>query len=375
MLANLPARARNLVMGSGLLLWSASAFAAYDLNMTEGVTAISKEVYDLHMLILWICVWIGVAVFGVMFYSIYHHRKSRGAVASQFHESTTMEIIWTVVPMLILIGMAIPATKTLIAMEDTSNPEMTIKVTGYQWKWQYQYVDEDISFFSTLSTPRDQIANDAEKGENYLLEVDNPLVLPVGKKVRILTTAADVIHYWWVPDLGWKRDSIPGFINESWARIDKPGVYRGQCAELCGKDHGFMPIVVIAKAEDDYQAWVAGMRTAEAGEAEAADREWSMDELMAKGGEVYGQHCVACHQANGQGMPGTFPAIDGGAIATGPIEDHIKIVMDGKQGTAMQAFAGQLSDADIAAVITYERNSWSNKAGDAVQPSTIKAQR
>ncbi len=375
MLANLAARARNLLMGSGLLLWSASAFAAYDLNMPKGVTSTSKEVYDLHMLILWICVWIGVVVFGVMIYSIYHHRKSRGAVAAQFHESTTMEIIWTIVPMLILIGMAIPATKALIALEDTSKADMTIKVTGYQWKWQYEYLDEDISFFSTLSTPRNQIANDAEKGEHYLLEVDNALVLPVGKKIRILTTAADVIHSWWVPALGWKRDSIPGFINESWTNIEKPGVYRGQCAELCGKDHGFMPIVVEAKTEADYQTWVASMKAVAVGEAKAADREWTMDELMAKGKEVYGKSCVACHQANGQGIPGTFPAIDGSPVATGPLDAHIAIVMGGKQGTAMQAFAGQLNDADTAAVITYQRNAWSNKTGDSVQPAAIKAQR
>lgn len=244
--------ARDLGLGGALLFfWSASASAAFELNMPRGVTSYSQEVYDLHMLILWICVIIGIGVFGVMFYSIFHHRKSRGAVAAEFHESTTVEIIWTIVPMLILIGMAIPATRALIALEDTSAPDMTIKVTGYQWKWQYEYLDEGIKFFSTLSTPREQIANVDEKGENYLLEVDNPLVVPVGQKIRILTTAADVIHSWWVPDLGWKRDAIPGFINESWTRIDKPGTYRGQCTELCGKDHGFMPVVIVAKTEEE----------------------------------------------------------------------------------------------------------------------------
>jgi cytochrome c oxidase subunit 2 len=375
MLANLLARTRNVVTGSGLLLWSAAVPAAYELNMTPGVTPISRQVYDLHMLIFWICVWIGIGVFGVMFYSIYHHRKSRGAVAAQFHESTTVEIIWTVVPMLILIGMAIPATRTLIAMEDSSNPDVTITVTGYQWKWKYDYLNEGISFFSSLSTPREQIANVSPKDEHYLLEVDNPVVVPVGKKVRILTTASDVIHSWWVPSLGFKRDAIPGFINSSWAVIEKPGVYRGQCAELCGKDHGFMPIVVVAKTEADYQKWVVDMKSAQAAAVVSADREWSKAELIAKGEEVYKTTCAACHQANGKGVPGAFPALAGSAIATGPADGHVNLVMHGKQGTAMQGFANQLSDTDIAAVVTYERNSWGNNKGDLVQPMAIKALR
>jgi cytochrome c oxidase subunit 2 len=356
-------------------LWSAAVPAAYELNMTPGVTPISRQVYDLHMLIFWICVWIGIGVFGVMFYSIYHHRKSRGAVAAQFHESTTVEIIWTVVPMLILIGMAIPATRTLIAMEDSSNPDVTITVTGYQWKWKYDYLNEGISFFSSLSTPREQIANVSPKDEHYLLEVDNPVVVPVGKKVRILTTASDVIHSWWVPSLGFKRDAIPGFINSSWAVIEKPGVYRGQCAELCGKDHGFMPIVVVAKTEADYQKWVVDMKSAQAAAVVSADREWSKAELIAKGEEVYKTTCAACHQANGKGVPGAFPALAGSAIATGPADGHVNLVMHGKQGTAMQGFANQLSDTDIAAVVTYERNSWGNNKGDLVQPMAIKALR
>ncbi|MBK8509404.1 MAG: cytochrome c oxidase subunit II [Candidatus Competibacteraceae bacterium] len=228
--------------------------------MPRGVTAVSREVYDLHMLIFWICVAIGVVVFGVMFWSIFHHRKSRGAVPAQFHESTLVEIVWTIVPMLILIGMAVPATKTLVKMYDAREAELTVKVTGYQWRWQYDYLDQDVGFFSVLSTPATQIRNVAAKGEHYLLEVDNPLVLPVGKKVRILTTAADVIHSWWVPDLGWKRDAIPGFINENWTLIEKPGVYRGQCAELCGKDHGYMPIVVKAVPEAEFNEWLAQMK-------------------------------------------------------------------------------------------------------------------
>ncbi len=246
--------------GALLLAWSAGGRAEMALNMPRGVTAVSREVYDLHMLIFWICVAIGVVVFGVMFWSIFHHRKSRGAVPAQFHESTLVEIVWTIVPMLILIGMAVPATKTLVKMYDAREAELTVKVTGYQWRWQYDYLDQDVGFFSVLSTPATQIRNVAAKGEHYLLEVDNPLVLPVGKKVRILTTAADVIHSWWVPDLGWKRDAIPGFINENWTLIEKPGVYRGQCAELCGKDHGYMPIVVKAVPEAEFNEWLAQMK-------------------------------------------------------------------------------------------------------------------
>ena len=269
MLASLAAHTRNAVIG-GTLFWSAGAGAEMQLNMTEGVSPISHIVYDLHMLIFWICVVIGIGVFGVMFYSMYHHRKSRGAVAAKFHESTAVEIVWTVVPMLILVAMAIPATRTLIAMEDTSEPDLTITATGYQWKWKYDYLDDEISFFSTLSTPYAQINNEQEKGEHYLLEVDNPLVLPVDKKIRILTTAADVIHSWWVPEFGWKRDAIPGFVNESWVRIEKPGTYRGQCTELCGKDHGYMPVVVIAKTEEEYQQWVEEQKAAEGEPAQTA---------------------------------------------------------------------------------------------------------
>ncbi|CDI01272.1 Cytochrome c oxidase subunit 2 (fragment) [Candidatus Competibacter denitrificans Run_A_D11] len=242
------------------LMWGAGARAELGLNMPQGVTAVSREVYDLHMLIFWICVVIAIGVFGVMFWSIFHHRKSRGAVPAQFHESTLVEIVWTVVPMLILIGMAVPATKTLVKMYDSREAELTIKVTGYQWRWQYDYLDQNVGFLSVLSTPTAQIRNTAPKGEHYLLEVDNPMVVPVGKKVRILTTAADVIHSWWVPELGWKKDAIPGFINESWTLIEKPGIYRGQCAELCGKDHGYMPIVVKAVPEAEFKEWLAQMQ-------------------------------------------------------------------------------------------------------------------
>jgi len=253
------------VAGMGVCAWlmSVPALADWELNMPRGVTPVSREVYDLHMLIFWICVAIGVVVFGVMFYSIYHHRKDKGAVAAQFHESTALEFLWTLVPLLILVGMAIPATRTLVAMENTGGAELTIKVTGYQWRWKYDYLDHDFSFFSTMSTPWEQINNVVQKGENYLLEVDNHMVVPVDTKLRILTTAADVIHAWWVPDLGWKRDAIPGFINENWALIEEPGVYRGQCAELCGRGHGYMPIVVEAVSKEDYRTWVANMKAAQ----------------------------------------------------------------------------------------------------------------
>ncbi|MBE2295477.1 MAG: cytochrome c oxidase subunit II [Phycisphaerales bacterium] len=254
------AQGSSALTSAALLLWSGGAHAEYALNMPRGVTTISHDVYDLHMQIFWICVIIGMVVFGVMFWSIYHHRKSRGAVPAQFHESTVIEVLWTLIPMLILIAMAVPATKTLIRMYDTRDADLTIKVTGYQWRWQYDYLDEGVKFFSTLATPQSQIRNATAKGEHYLLEVDNPLVVPVGKKIRILTTAADVIHSWWVPELGWKKDAVPGFINEAWTEIQKPGVYRGQCAELCGRDHGFMPIVVKAVPEAEFQQWLAQMK-------------------------------------------------------------------------------------------------------------------
>ena len=378
-------KSRNLLsfVLAALTLWTGSAVADYALNMTKGVTETSQSVYDLHMMITWVCVVIGIVVFGAMIYSMINHRKSKGAVAAQFHESTLMEIIWTVIPIVILVTMAIPATKVLLAMEDSSDPEMTIKVTGIQWKWKYDYVDGDaagISFVSSLAADHNEArllgsgADLAKFGDNYLLEVDNRLVIPTGKKVRFLITAADVIHAWWVPDLGWKRDAIPGFINENWTKLDKPGVYRGQCAELCGKDHGFMPIVVEAKSPEDYAAWVAEKKGAAAAVAVSADKEWSKDELMAKGKEVYMANCAACHMPTGVGVPPAFPALAGSAIATGDVAGHMDIVMNGKAATAMAAYKGILNDVDMAAVITYERNAWGNSAS-IVQPSAIKAAR
>jgi cytochrome c oxidase subunit 2 len=368
-------RSLTAVAGLALLANAGGAAADYVLNLRQGVTSISHQAYDLHMLILWICVAIGAVVFGAMFISIFSHRKSKGVQPAQFHESTTVEIIWTIVPFLILIGMAIPATKALVAMEDTSNSDLSIKVTGYQWKWGYDYLDSGVSFISSMTTPREQIENEQEKGLNYLLEVDNPVVVPVNKKVRLLITANDVIHAWWVPDLGMKKDAIPGFVNEMWFNIEKEGTYRGQCAELCGKDHGFMPIVVVAKNEADYQTWVADQKSQMDAAAAGADRDWSMAELMERGEKTYNTSCAACHQANGEGIPGAFPPLKGGPIATGAKDAHINMVMNGKSGTAMAGFAAQLNDIDLAAVITYERNAWGNNVGDLVQPSEIKASR
>ncbi|MFM2665088.1 cytochrome c oxidase subunit II [Vibrio mediterranei] len=347
-------------------------------NLTKGVTTISNQVYDLHMLIFYICCAIAFAVFGVMFYSIFKHRKSRGAVAANFHESTKVEIVWTVIPVIILIAMAIPATKTLVAMEDTSQSDITIKITGSQWKWHYEYFGEDVNFFSLLATSQKQIDGIEEKGAHYLLEVDNPLVVPINQKIRFLMTSDDVIHSWWVPDFAVKKDTIPGFINEAWTRIDEPGVYRGQCAELCGKAHGFMPIVVQAMEQSDYDAWLAGkkqeMALAAAEAAKSLDATLPLDELMTIGEEVYAGRCAVCHQANGEGITGAFPAIAGSAVATtGEVSTHISKIVDGVNGTAMQSFANQLTDKEIAAVVTYQRNAWGNDTGDAVQASDINA--
>ena len=311
-----------------------------------------------------------------MFYSILKHRKSQGAKPAQFHESTTVEVIWTIVPFLILVGLAVPATRTLIALEDTSNADMQIQVTGYQWKWKYDYLEEDISFFSNLApSSREAIEGDPTLVENYLLEVDNPIVVPTNKRIRLLLTAADVIHAWWIPEFGVKQDALPGFINDAWMVIEEPGIYRGQCAELCGKDHGYMPIVVDARPEAEYKAWVAEQKLAMAAAAEAAGKTWTMDELMAKGQEVYTVSCAACHQANGEGLAGVFPAIKGSSVAIGPIPGHVDILLNGAPGTAMQAFGAQLSNTDIAAVITYQRNAWGNDTGDIVQPTDIEAAR
>lgn len=347
------------------------ASAAWDVNLMPGVTEISRSVYDLHMTIFWFCVAIAVVVFGVMFWSMFHHRKSRGAKAANFHENTTVEVIWTVVPVVILVAMAVPATATLIEMYDPSEAEVDIQVTGYQWKWKYDYLDEEISFFSNLATPRDQISNKEAKGENYLLEVDNHLVVPVDTKIRFLLTANDVIHSWWVPELAVKKDAIPGFINESWTIIEKPGIYRGQCTELCGKDHGYMPIVVEAVSKAEYASWTASTKAAAAAKADISGKSWTLDELMTEGEQVYLKACAACHQPNGEGIPGAFPALKNSPIAVGDVAAHVDIVVNGKPGSAMQAYKDQLSAVEMAAVITYERNAWGNNTGEAVTPAQI----
>jgi cytochrome c oxidase subunit II len=365
---------------AGLAGLVANAHAAWDLNLPRGVTPISQQAYDLHMLILWVCVAIGVVVFGAMFYSMAVHRRSVGAEAAHFHHSTFAEIVWTFIPFVILIAMAIPATKALVMMEDTSEADMTLKITGYQWKWKYDYVEDEITIHSALNAKSRTLTHGDPTGhKNYLLDVDNEVVLPIKKKVRLLLTADDVIHAWWVPELGQKKDAIPGYVNQMWTYIKEPGVYRGQCAELCGRDHGFMPIVVRAVTPDEYQAWVAkhhgAAEAATASAAAEAMKDWTKDDLVARGKEVYAASCQACHQANGQGVPGTFPAIAGSKVATGPLDGHLQLVLNGKPNTAMAAFGAQLSDTDIAAVITYQRNSFGNSTGDMVQPKGVQAAR
>lgn len=356
---------------------SGTAVDQYQLNLRKGVTDISAEVYDLHMLMFIICVVIGLLVFAAMFWSMFFHRKSRGVKPANFHESVKVEIAWTIIPFIILIVMAFPAAKTLIAMEDSSNPDVTVLVTGSQWKWHYKYMENDVEFYSVMATQLEQINNKFDKGENYLLEVDRPLVIPTGQKVRFLVTSDDVIHSWWVPDFAVKKDANPGFINEAWTRVNEPGVYRGQCAELCGKDHGFMPVVVIAKEPAEYNAWIAEQeelqRKAKEEEQRLLAMNMSMDELMSTGQQVYMRACAACHQPNGQGLPGVFPSLVGTDMIKNDMPGHIDIVLNGKTGTAMQAFAKQLTMSELAAVITYERNAWGNDTGDMVQAKDINA--
>ncbi len=363
-----------------MLLTLASAGASADeerssVNMMPGVTEIGNSIFDLHMTILWICVIIGVLVFGVMFYSIFYHRKSRGVTPATFHESTTVEIAWTIVPFFILIGMAVPATSTLLEVYDFDDAEMDIMITGYQWKWKYEYLPaegdsaDSVAFFSNLRTAQSEIYNDEAKGEHYLLEVDEPLVLPVNTKVRFLVTANDVIHSWWVPELAVKKDAIPGFINEAASTPTKEGIYRGQCSELCGKDHGFMPIVVHVVSEEEYAQWL-GKKQAEASQIkELMAQNFTMDELMERGQSVYERNCLACHGSNGEGGVGT--AIAGSSIATGELGGHLNVGVNGIAGSAMQAFGGQINDVEMAAVITFQRNAFGNNMGDMVQPIDV----
>lgn len=358
-----------------LLAASSAAYADTTLNLTRGVSPISRDVYDLHMTVFWICVVIGIGVFGVMFYSMIFHRKSKGAKPAEFHSHPVLEVTWTIIPALILMLMAIPATRVLLNMNNYDKDDVTIKITGYQWKWQYEYLDEGVKFFSNLSTPYEQLHNQVPKGPDYLREVDKPMVIPIHKKIRFLITSNDVNHAWWVPDFGVKRDAISGFINEGWTIVDKPGTYRGQCAELCGVNHAFMPIVVIATTEQGYRDWIAKQKgQVTAGEADTT-KAWTLKDLMAKGQEVYNRICAACHQPTGLGNPPTFPALKGSKVTTGPVAGHVDTVFNGRSGTAMQAFKNQLSDVELASVITYERNAWGNNTGTMVQPIQIKALR
>ena len=349
----------------------------YQLNMTKGATDISADVYDMHMLMFIICVVIGAGVFITMFISMYFHRKSRGAKPANFHENVKVEIAWTVIPFVILIAMAVPAMNLLIDMEDASEPDVTVLVTGSQWKWHYKYMDNDVEYYSKLATQADQISGKLDKGVNYLLEVDRPLVVPTGQKVRFLITSDDVIHSWWVPAFAIKQDANPGFINDAWAIANEPGVYRGQCAELCGKAHGFMPIVVVAKEPAEYDKWVSEQ---EAVQQEAKEKEqrllsmnMTMDESMLMGEKVYNANCAACHMPNGEGLPGVFPALKGSQIAVADEPKHIDILINGVTGSAMQSYAKQLTMSEIAAVVTYERNAWGNDTGDLVQAKDINS--
>lgn len=384
-----------------LLLGLASAAWAVQWDMTPGVTDVSHDVYGLHRRVFLICCAIGVVVFGAMFWTILFHRKSVGAKAAHFHESTRIEVLWTIIPFIILIAMAIPATRVLITMYDTGNADLTVRITGSQWKWNYEYLSYgsnnniDLSFYSVLSTPREQFERqhntsigdsiagnnqpDFSKDPNYLMEVDKPLVIPSGKKVRFLLTSDDVIHAWWVPDFAVKRDAIPGFINEEWTQVPvgKEGTYIGRCAELCGKDHAYMPIVVVVKTQADFDAWLKSTKTQLAAEEAAAANSVnykfaSLDEAVKFGQGVFEARCAACHQANGTGLPPMFPALKGSAIASDKAHkaDHIQIVINGKNGR-MPAWKGVLTPKEMAAVITYERNAWGNNTGDLVQPSDV----
>ena len=349
-----------------LFLVPTSVFSeASDYNMRVGVTEVSKEIFDLHMLIMWICVWIGVVVFGIMFWSLWKYRKSSGAIAAKFDDHFWVEIAWTVAATVILVGMAIPSTSVMIKAYDDTEGDVNIMITGYQWKWQYTYLEEGVSFFSNLSTSQEEIDNALPKGEFYLSEVDEPLVIPINKRIRFLITGNDVIHSWWVPDFAVKQDAVPGFINTAWTNVPKPGIYRGACTELCGLGHAFMPIVVRAVEQEEYEAWIIEKIVLAEAEKLLTEKVWTKAELIERGQGVYLKNCVACHQANGQGLPPVFPSLEGSQIVMRDKARNIEILMEGVQGAAMQAFSKQLSEVDIASVITYTRDSWSNgKNGD-----------
>ena len=358
-----------------LTIFSSQSFAAWnDLNMTQGVTAISKEVFGLHMLIFWICVAIGIVVFGVMFYSMFAFTKKKNPNPSTFHENTTLELAWTIVPFLILVLMAVPASNTLTKIYDDTEGDINIQVIGYQWKWEYRYLEDNIGFFSNLTTDLDEIYGRTPKGEHYLEEVDEPVVIPVGKKIRFLITANDVIHSWWMPDFAIKQDAIPGFINTAWTIVDKPGTYRGKCTELCGRSHGFMPVVVKVVPQEEYDLWIASKKEEALRMAELTEKNWTAEELVQRGEGIYQKNCVACHQPNGAGIKGIFPALAGSDIVLNNKSRHLEILMEGVQGAAMASYAKQLSEVDMAAVITYTRRSWGNAEkgdGEIIVPKDI----
>lgn len=368
---------RVLTAMFGALAVPAAYAESLQLNMSRGATDISHSVYSMHMLAFYVCVLIGVIVFAAMFWSIIRHRKSRGVTPSQFHDNVKVEIAWTVTPFLILIALALPATFLLIEMENTDESDLTVLVIGSQWRWDYEYFEHDVRFRSNMATMREQVYGNLEKGQNYLIEVDRPLVIPINQKVRFLITSDDVIHSWWVPEFAIKKDANPGYINEAWTRVNEPGIYRGQCAELCGRDHAFMPIVVIALEEDEFAQWIANeeSRLAEerAEEERLLDMQMDMDELMSLGENVYNAQCAACHQPNGQGVPGVFPGLAGQGISVDSAArvEHLDVVINGVRGTAMQAYRDQLSMRELAAVITYERNAWGNDTGDEIQAAEI----
>lgn len=373
----------HLIVLLALLPIAVAQATPLQLNMTPGVSPISRDIYHLHMTIFYICVLIGLIVFSILIYALIHHRQSRNPRPERFHSKLSVELIWAIIPLGILVLVAIPATLVLKSMSNTAKADINIKIVGYQWKWKYEYLKEDIQFFSNLSTPRAQIEGKEKKGKWYLLEVDHPLVLPIHKKIRFLVTSNDVIHSWWVPALGVKRDAIPGFIHEAWAYIEKPGTYRGQCAELCGINHAYMPIVVVAKTEADYERWLDQQKHPEKYAKPEDKGPLTKETLLAEGKKVYDTYCSSCHQSSGQGLPPTYPSLIGSKISTGKIQDHIHIVLKGKAGTQMQAFENQLNDRQLAAVITYERYSWGNDsqekygqaAGGLVQPSDIQQER
>jgi cytochrome c oxidase subunit II len=347
------------------------------LNLHEPVTQIAAQQMWLHWVMLAICTVIFVGVFGVMFYSILKHRKSLGHKPANFHESVSVEIAWTVIPFIIVIAMGAMATRTVVAMKDTSNPDLTIKVTGYQWKWGYDYLNgegEGIAFLSTLDVEHRIMSNEGRpRGDDYLLKVDNPLVVPVNQKVRIITTANDVIHGWGVPAFGVKQDAIPGFVRDTWFRAERTGDFYGQCYELCGKEHAYMPIHVRVLSQPEYTAWVTEQRALIQAAADDPTREWALPELVARGERLYASNCIACHQASGLGA-GPIKALDGSDIVRNQPDRFLAIMLNGAANGAMPAWR-QLSDVELAAVMTYTKNAWSNQTGTAIQPAEVVAAR